>query len=136
MDDKIKATDEERLDYCTTAASAEHARAFNEDAPCDDGRAGNVAPAQQSGSPSSGKNNAELCAKIKALHPEIGECGIDIKVTWNEDKKIWDMTFKKKGHVLTSHMAPEEATACMEGRKSMALDTRIANLQLTIVKPL
>jgi hypothetical protein len=27
--------------FCTTAPSAEHARARNEDEPCDDGRAGN-----------------------------------------------------------------------------------------------
>jgi hypothetical protein len=30
------------LPYCTTAPSAEHMRASNEDEPCDDGRAGNV----------------------------------------------------------------------------------------------
>ena len=31
---------EEDLPFCTTAASAEHARATNEDEPCDDSRAG------------------------------------------------------------------------------------------------
>ena len=31
---------EENLPFCTTAASAEHARATNEDEPCDDNRAG------------------------------------------------------------------------------------------------
>jgi hypothetical protein len=30
------------LEYCTTAPSAEHARAHDEDEPCDDSRAGNV----------------------------------------------------------------------------------------------
>ncbi len=30
------------LPFCTTAPSAEHARATNEDEPCDDGTAGNV----------------------------------------------------------------------------------------------
>jgi hypothetical protein len=30
------------LPFCTTAASAEHARAANEDEPCDDGRAGRI----------------------------------------------------------------------------------------------
>lgn len=32
----------EELPYCTTAPSAEHLRANDEDEPCDDGRAGNV----------------------------------------------------------------------------------------------
>ena len=31
---------EDTLPFCTTAPSAEHARATNEDEPCDDGRAG------------------------------------------------------------------------------------------------
>lgn len=30
----------EKLPFCTTAASAEHQRARNEDEPCDDGREG------------------------------------------------------------------------------------------------
>ena len=33
---------EEKLPYCTTAPSAEQARANDEDEPCDDGRAGDV----------------------------------------------------------------------------------------------
>ena len=32
----------EDLPYCTTAPSAEHMRANEEDEPCDDGRSGNV----------------------------------------------------------------------------------------------
>ena len=33
---------EEALPHCTTAASAEHARAYDDDEPCDDGRAGGI----------------------------------------------------------------------------------------------
>ncbi len=35
-----KQKDEEALPFCTTAPSAEHARASNDDEPCDDGRSG------------------------------------------------------------------------------------------------
>jgi hypothetical protein len=31
---------EEKLPFCTTAPSAEHARAWDDDEPCDDGRSG------------------------------------------------------------------------------------------------
>ncbi|MFC1883420.1 hypothetical protein ACFL2O_01505 [Thermodesulfobacteriota bacterium] len=37
-----KALPEEKLPYCTTAPSAEQARAHDEDEPCDDGRTGDV----------------------------------------------------------------------------------------------
>lgn len=33
---------EEKLPYCTTAPSAEQARAHDDDEPCDDGRAGDI----------------------------------------------------------------------------------------------
>jgi hypothetical protein len=39
---KINKKSVEELDYCTTAPSAEQARAHNEDEPCDDAREGNV----------------------------------------------------------------------------------------------
>jgi hypothetical protein len=32
----------EELPYCTTAPSAEHARASDDDEPCDDGRGGEI----------------------------------------------------------------------------------------------
>ena len=34
--------EKDKLPYCTTAPSAEHARASDEDEPCDDGREGNI----------------------------------------------------------------------------------------------
>lgn len=43
--DKGKADaekEEEKLPFCTTAASPEHERANNEDEPCDDGRSGDT----------------------------------------------------------------------------------------------
>ena len=39
---KSKKKTEEALPYCTNAPSAEHARAYAEDAPCDDGREGHI----------------------------------------------------------------------------------------------
>lgn len=37
-----KKNDDEELPYCTTAPSAEHARASDDDEPCDDGREGSI----------------------------------------------------------------------------------------------
>ena len=39
---KINKEPVEALDYCTTAASAEQARAHDDDEPCDDSREGKV----------------------------------------------------------------------------------------------
>ena len=37
-----KKTADEKLPYCTTAPSAEHARASDDDEPCDDGKEGDI----------------------------------------------------------------------------------------------
>ena len=34
-------------------------------------------------------NKKELCAKIETIYPEIGKCGIDVDVEWDEAKKVW-----------------------------------------------
>ena len=43
MEEKQKDTAEEQLPPCTKAPDAEHARANDDDEPCDDGRAGVIA---------------------------------------------------------------------------------------------
>ena len=37
----------------------------------------------------------ELCEKIGAIYPEIGECGIDIEAAWDEKEKTWIVDLKK-----------------------------------------
>jgi hypothetical protein len=127
MDDSKKDPGEERLPYCTKAPSAEHARAHDKDEPCDDGRSGKAAPAKA-------PENEILCKSIRALYPEIGECGIDIHANWNKDKKIWIIDFKSGPHVLTTHLEPEDANACMEGRHCPPLGIKIADLKSNIIK--
>ncbi len=31
----------------------------------------------------------ELCEKIRSIYPDIGECGIDVDVEYDEAKKAW-----------------------------------------------
>ena len=127
MVDNKQDSGEEKLPYCTKAPSAEHARAHDEDEPCDDGRIGKTAPAKEAG-------NDILCERIKGLYPEIGECGIDIHVNWDKGKKVWIVDFKSGPHELTTHLEPEDANACMEGRQCPALGIKIADLKSNIIK--
>ena len=41
-------------------------------------------------------NKEELCQKIVALYPDIGECGIDVKVEFDKDQNAWVVDLKKK----------------------------------------
>ena len=37
-----------------------------------------------------------LCAEIRRLYPDIGECGIDVKAEYDEDQKNLGRAFKKR----------------------------------------
>ncbi len=76
----------------------------------------------------------ELCEKIKTIYPEIGECGIDVDVDWNQDKNAWIVDLKKDQHELTTHLEPGDADACMEGRHCVSLGVQISQLKDNIQK--
>ena len=79
-------------------------------------------------------NKEELCKKIKSIYPDIGECGIDVNVEWDEVKKAWVVDLKKDKHELKTHLEPEEATGCMEGNPCVHLGLQIAQLKANIEK--
>ncbi len=37
----------------------------------------------------------ELCEKIRELYPDIGECGIDLNVAYDEAQQAWVGELKK-----------------------------------------
>ncbi|MFO8090610.1 MAG: hypothetical protein R6U13_12275 [Desulfatiglandaceae bacterium] len=75
-----------------------------------------------------------LCKKIRSLYPEIGECGIDVDVEWSADKNRWIVDLKKDQHELTTHLEPEDAEACVEGKRCVSLGVQISQLKDNIQK--
>ena len=74
----------------------------------------------------------ELCDKINEIYPEIGECGINVDVQWDEGKKAWVVDLKSGEHELTTHLEPEDADGCMEGKQCVSLGLQIAQLKANI----
>jgi hypothetical protein len=77
-------------------------------------------------------NREELCEKITGLYPEIGECGIDIDVNHDKEKKVWIVDLKKDGHELKHHLEYTDADVCMEGKQCVSLGLEIAQLKKNI----
>ncbi len=73
-------------------------------------------------------DNKELCEKIRSIYPDIGECGIDIDVDYNEAKKAWVVELKHGDQHLKTHLDPEDADSCMEGKECVYLGTQISQL--------
>ncbi|MGB5158980.1 hypothetical protein [Desulfobacterium sp. N47] len=77
-------------------------------------------------------NKNELCEKIKSIYPDIGACGIDVKVDFDNMKKAWIVDLKKGSHELKTHMEPEDADMCMAGKQCIGLGIQIAQLRSNV----
>lgn len=74
----------------------------------------------------------QLCHKITEIYPEIGECGIDIDVRFDDEKNAWVVDLKKDSIELIHFLDFPEADACMEGNKCVPLGLEIAQLRKNI----
>ena len=71
----------------------------------------------------------DLCAKITEIYPDIGECGIDVNVDFDDDKKAWVVDLIKDSHELKHYLDLPEANECMEGHQCVSLGLEIAQLR-------
>ena len=74
----------------------------------------------------------ELCEKIKAVFPEIGACGINLMVDYDENNKAWVVDLKKDDHELKTFLEEVEAQECMEGKQCVSLGLQIGQLRKNI----
>ena len=49
-------------------------------------------------------DHKELCGKIKEVFPDIGECGIDLDVDYDEEKKAYVVNMKKGSRGTKTHL--------------------------------
>jgi hypothetical protein len=74
----------------------------------------------------------QLCEKIRSIYPDIGACGIDVNVDYDQAKKAWVVDLKKDKHRLKTHLEPEEANQCMEGKQCVSLGLQVGQLKANI----
>lgn len=58
-----------------------------------------------------------LCKKIIEIYPEIGECAINVEVTFDSLKNVWIVDLKKDTHELKHHLELPDADLCMNGKQ-------------------
>jgi hypothetical protein len=77
-------------------------------------------------------DKAQLCAKIIELYPDIGECGIDVDVTYDDQKQAWIVDLQKGHFELKTHLEDGDAEKCMLGQQCVGLGIEIAQLRANI----
>jgi hypothetical protein len=73
-----------------------------------------------------------LCEKIGAVFPDIGECGIDVTVEYDEEKGGWLVNLQKERHHLKTYLEPHDAALCMEGKQCITLGMQVGQLRSNI----
>ena len=74
----------------------------------------------------------ELCEKIRSIYPDIGECGIDILVEFDEEQQAWAVDLKKDHHELKTFLEQGDAQKCLVGRQCVSLGIEIAQLRANV----
>jgi len=79
-------------------------------------------------------NKTELCKKIRSMYPDIGECGIDLNVNYDDTEKAWEVDLKKDHHQLKTYLEPADADMCMTGKQCIGLGMQISQLRSNIAQ--
>lgn len=77
-------------------------------------------------------DKAQLCEKIRALYPDIGQCGLDLNVEFDQAKEAWVIDLKQDRFALKTYLDDNDADLCMLGRKCVGLGIEIAQLRANI----
>ena len=71
----------------------------------------------------------ELCEKIRTIYPDIGECGIDVDVEYDDEQKSWIVHLRKDNHELKTFLEDGDAELCMLDKQCVSLGIEIAQLK-------
>ncbi|HCY87143.1 MAG TPA: hypothetical protein DHV36_18565 [Desulfobacteraceae bacterium] len=71
----------------------------------------------------------QLCKKIQEIYPDIGECGIDVDVAFDETNNRWRVGLKRGSKSLSTFLEPGDAKLCMSGQQCVSLGLEIRQLK-------
>lgn len=76
----------------------------------------------------------ELCQKIQSVHPDIGVCGVDFDVEYDEKAHAWSVDFHQGKQHLRTFIEDTEADDCLEKDRCLSLALQIGQLRTNFDK--
>ncbi len=70
-----------------------------------------------------------ICKTIREFFPEIGDCGIDLVVDYDENNSAWAVELTKDGRTLKTYLETSDTDACLLKENCVGLGVEIAQLQ-------
>lgn len=76
-------------------------------------------------------DKAELCKKITEIYPDIGQCGINLDVEFDDQQNRWVVHLSKDEHQVKTFLEEGDAELCLMGRQCVSLGIEINQLRDT-----
>lgn len=76
----------------------------------------------------------ELCKKIEKVHPDMGVCGRDFDVEFDDKAKAWAVDFHQGRQHLRTFVEDNEADTCLEEDRCLSLALQIGQLRANFEK--
>ncbi len=75
-------------------------------------------------------DNEKLCLKIKEIFPDLGECGIDVKVDFDEAANAYAVRMKgRDGQDIKTFLDADDAALCMAGDRCVKLSVQVGQVK-------
>jgi hypothetical protein len=74
-------------------------------------------------------NSQALCLQILEIYPDIGACGIDVKVDYDDQQSRWVVHLSKGDKQLKTYLEPADAKKCMQGHQCVGLALEVNQLK-------
>lgn len=77
-------------------------------------------------------NKDQICSKINELYPDLGVCGKDIQISFDNDNKAWSVDLEKNGRHLKTFLEMSDAEACIDKNRCLGMVFQITQLKENI----
>jgi hypothetical protein len=74
-------------------------------------------------------NKVDIYNKIKAVYPDIGEYGKDLRIDFDEGQHAWVVDLKEGRKHLKTYLEEKDAEVCVEKNKCIGLGLLIGQLR-------
>jgi len=74
----------------------------------------------------------QLCKKIEEIYPDIGTCGIDVDVEYDDNNERWTVYLQKGHQKQKTFLEQGDAEMCLQGKQCVSLGVEVAQLRDTV----
>ncbi len=66
-------------------------------------------------------DRTEICRKIIEILPALGNCGVDLNVSFDDRLQVWRVSYDKEGRHAVAFLEEEDVERCLSGRECLSL---------------